>query len=69
MLDERLNRALLANLVQTDLFAGNQTGWDAYVNGLQKDVLWFGRDLSPVADAETALVSWPATVSKVAARR
>jgi hypothetical protein len=49
LLAEELNRHLLAQVVQHDLFAGNQSGWDAYCVDLRKDVPWFGLGLPPVA--------------------
>jgi hypothetical protein len=41
LLDEELNRSLLASTVQHDLFAGNPKGWDAYVKERRKEVAWF----------------------------
>ena len=61
LLDATLNRALLANLVQTDLFAGNQAGWDAYVSGVKKEVSWFGEGVGPVAEVDRQMVPWPPT--------
>lgn len=48
LLEDELNRAALANLVQNDLFAGNQVGWDKFVADLRKEVPWFGEGLGPV---------------------
>jgi hypothetical protein len=54
LLDETLNRQLLAHTVQHDLFAGNATGWDAYVSERRKEVPWFGEDLPKVPQAEAS---------------
>ncbi|MDR5783600.1 hypothetical protein QCE63_29735 [Caballeronia sp. LZ065] len=45
LLDETLNRPLLANTVKHDLFAGRTEGWNAYMQERRKDVPWFGEDL------------------------
>jgi hypothetical protein len=45
LLDETLNRAMLANTVRHDLFDDNAPGWDAYVAERRKDVAWFGDDV------------------------
>ncbi|WGS55189.1 hypothetical protein LFL96_35200 (plasmid) [Paraburkholderia sp. D15] len=50
LLDEHLNRRLLANLVQHDLFSGNQSGWDAYVAERRQQVPWFGETLDKVSE-------------------
>ena len=50
LLDERLNRLLLANLVQHDLFSDNQSGWDAYVAECRQQVPWFGVNLDGVSE-------------------
>jgi hypothetical protein len=52
LLDERLNRPLLANLVQHDLFSGNQSGWDAYVTERRQQVPWFGENLDGVSEPD-----------------
>ncbi|KMQ72776.1 hypothetical protein BPMI_02735 [Candidatus Burkholderia pumila] len=46
LLDETLNRAMLANTVRHDLFDGNAKGWNAYVEERRRDVAWFGADVS-----------------------
>jgi hypothetical protein len=51
LLDETLNRALLANTVKHDLFADNARGWDAYANERRKDAPWFGENLPEVAQS------------------
>jgi hypothetical protein len=45
LLDETLNRPMLANTVKHDLFADNAKGWAAYVEERRKNVPWFGDDL------------------------
>src|ERR1700712_3619096 len=45
LLDESINRPLLANLVQHDLFQGSQGGWESYVSELQQQVPWFAAGL------------------------
>jgi hypothetical protein len=65
LLDEKLNRPLLASLVQHDLFAGNAEGWASYVEERRKDVAWFGEGLQePSAEkldttGTTGLTRWP----------
>ncbi|MDR5762496.1 hypothetical protein [Caballeronia sp. LZ035] len=72
LLDETLNRPLLANTVKHDLFAGRTEGWNAYVEERRKDVSWFGEDLpdeahsaAPAHEAATATpdpsryATWP----------
>jgi hypothetical protein len=49
LLDETLNRSMLAGTVKHDLFEDNAKGWDAYVAERRKDVAWFGADLPDVA--------------------
>lgn len=49
LLDETLNRPLLANTVKHDLFADNAKGWEAYRQERRKDAPWFGEDLTDVA--------------------
>jgi hypothetical protein len=51
LLDETLNRQMLAHTVQHDLFAGNEAGWTAYVNERRTEVPWFGEDLPKVPDS------------------
>ena len=51
LLEVPLNRKLLAHTVQHDLFAGNQAGWDAYVEMMRGEVPWFGEELGPVSEA------------------
>ena len=43
-----VNRPLLASLVQHELFAGEQLGWNAYCKYLRINVPWFGVGLPPV---------------------
>ena len=64
LLDETLNRPLLANTVKHDLFADNAKGWDAYVEERRKEVPWFGEALPDTAEsAEPAhAASTPAPV-------
>lgn len=45
LLDESLNRPMLANTVKHDLFEDNPTGWRAYVEERRAEVPWFGEDL------------------------
>ncbi|WP_244851562.1 hypothetical protein [Caballeronia sp. SL2Y3] len=52
LLEATLNRKLLAHTVQHDLFAGDQPGWDAYVEMMKLQVPWFGDDLGPVSEAQ-----------------
>jgi hypothetical protein len=61
LLDEHINRPLLANLVQHDLFIGQQSGWDSYVVELRLQVPWFGAHLDavPEPDLEASAASWP----------
>jgi hypothetical protein len=72
LLDETLNRPLLANTVKHDLFAGNAAGWNAYMQERRKDVAWFGENLpeearsaEPAHEAESAApeqsryATWP----------
>jgi hypothetical protein len=48
LLDDELNRNVLAHVVQHDLFAGHQSGWDDYVKDLRVEVPWFGEGLGTV---------------------
>ena len=61
LLDESINRPLLANLVQHDLFQGNQGGWESYVSELQQQVPWFAAGLEEVPDeqSEKSVAVWP----------
>ncbi|MDB5780992.1 hypothetical protein [Caballeronia mineralivorans] len=61
LLEAELNRPLLANLVQHDLFSGHQSGWDRYVADLRQEVPWFaeGLDVVPEPDSEADPVTWP----------
>jgi hypothetical protein len=52
LLDETLNRQLLAHTIQHDLFAGNAKGWEAYVSERRQEVPWFGEDLPKVPKEE-----------------
>ncbi|SAK65741.1 hypothetical protein AWB79_03257 [Caballeronia hypogeia] len=49
LLDETLNRPMLANTVRHDLFADNAKGWNAYVEERRREVPWFGEDLPQLA--------------------
>ncbi|WP_044042754.1 hypothetical protein [Caballeronia insecticola] len=51
LLDETLNRPMLANTVKHDLFADNAKGWNAYAEERRRDVPWFGADLPDVAQS------------------
>ncbi|OTP77395.1 hypothetical protein [Caballeronia sordidicola] len=68
LLDENLNRPLLASTVQHDLFAGNPQGWSRYVAERRKDVAWFAEGLKappaegepePEASEASGLTRWP----------
>lgn len=64
LLDEDLNRSLLASTVQHDLFAGNPSGWARYVKERRNDVAWFAEGLpSPSnekeAKSESRFSRWP----------
>ena len=61
LLEEPINRLLLANLVQHDLFSGNQGGWESYVAELQQQVPWFGDGLErvPEPQLEARAAVWP----------
>jgi hypothetical protein len=63
LLGGELNRKLLAHLVQHDLFAGDQVGWDRYASAVRKNVPWFGEGLEsvPEPDAEPSKATWPPT--------
>ncbi|WP_248322418.1 hypothetical protein [Caballeronia sp. Sq4a] len=51
LLDESLNRPMLANTVKHDLFEDNPTGWRAYVEERRAEVPWFGEDLPEIAES------------------
>jgi hypothetical protein len=51
LLDESLNRPMLANTVKHDLFEDNPTGWRAYVEERRGEVPWFGEDLPEIAES------------------
>ena len=51
LLDETLNRPMLANTVKHDLFADNAQGWDAYVKERRADAPWFGDDVPDIAES------------------
>jgi hypothetical protein len=59
LLEVQLNRVELAATVQQHLFAGNPSGWRAYVDELRPEVPWFGDDVpefkAPAAAVSTAL--------------
>ncbi|WP_213769175.1 hypothetical protein [Caballeronia sp. dw_19] len=61
LLEEHVNRPLLANLVQHDLFSGHQSGWDSYVAERRELVPWFGEGLDLVTepDLEAGVGAWP----------
>ncbi|HMC46326.1 MAG TPA: hypothetical protein VKJ77_13470 [Caballeronia sp.] len=62
LLDEDLNRSLLASTVQHDLFAGNAKGWERYVAEHRKDVAWFAEGLQVRSDEtkpESRFSRWP----------
>jgi hypothetical protein len=52
LLEEDLNRPLLANLVRHDLFSGHQSGWDSYVVERRELVQWFGEGLDLVPEPD-----------------
>jgi hypothetical protein len=54
LLEFELDREALASAVQRNLFAGNPTGWRAYVADLRSEVTWFGAGVSPAESAEDA---------------
>jgi hypothetical protein len=54
LLDEDLNRSLLASTVQHDLFAGNANGWERYVKERRTDVAWFAEGLPAPSNEEEA---------------
>ncbi|WP_250453517.1 hypothetical protein [Caballeronia sp. ATUFL_M2_KS44] len=49
LLDETLNRPMLASTVKSDLFDDNAAGWRAYVEERRAEVSWFGDDVPEVA--------------------
>jgi hypothetical protein len=62
LLDEELNRSLLASTVQHDLFAGNAEGWEDYVTERRKDVAWFAEGLQMLPSGstpESRFSRWP----------
>lgn len=66
LLDEELNRSLLASTVLHDLFAGNPKGWEAYIKERRKEVVWFGEgvqeaaaDTRPETTATPRFSGWP----------
>ncbi len=62
LLDEDLNRSLLASTVQHDLFAGNARGWGRYVKERRTDVAWFAEGLQAPSDEarpESRFSRWP----------
>ena len=64
LLDEDLNRLLLASTVQHDLFAGNANGWERYVKERRTDVAWFGEGLPAPSNEgegkpESRFSRWP----------
>jgi hypothetical protein len=64
LLEEHVNRPLLANLVQHDMFSGHQSGWDSYSADLRKQVPWFGEGLDtvPEPDSEPGPAAWPSHI-------
>ncbi|SAK58177.1 hypothetical protein AWB80_02380 [Caballeronia pedi] len=74
LLDETLNRPMLANTVKHDLFADNAKGWDAYAEERRKGVPWFGEELPEVVESAapahaTATASVPPKKSRTKASR
>jgi hypothetical protein len=62
LLDEELNRSLLASVVQHDLFGANALGWERYIKELRKDVPWFAEGLQISTDdtkLESRFSRWP----------
>jgi hypothetical protein len=62
LLDEELNRSLLASTVQHDLFGGNAQGWERYIQERRKDVAWFAEGLQIPSDdtkPESRFSRWP----------
>jgi hypothetical protein len=62
LLDEELNRSLLASTVQHDLFTGNAKGWEDYVTERRKDVAWFAEGLQTLPSGsklESRFSRWP----------
>jgi hypothetical protein len=62
LLDEDLNRSLLASTVQHDLFAGNAKGWERYVKERRNEVAWFAEGLQVPSDKvkpESRFSRWP----------
>jgi hypothetical protein len=62
LLDEELNRSLLASTVLHDLFGGNAQGWEHYVKERRKDVAWFAEGLQTQPDdtrPESRFSRWP----------
>lgn len=51
LLDEALNRPMLASTVKHDLFEDHAAGWRAYADERRKDVPWFGDDVPDVAQS------------------
>lgn len=60
LLDEELNRSLLASTVKHDLFASNAQGWNAYVEERRRDVAWFGEGLdNERLEPAAGFTRWP----------
>ena len=65
LLDETLNRDMLANTVKHDLFDENANGWTAYVEERRKDVAWFAEDLPELKETTAPVTeksrysTWP----------
>jgi len=64
LLDETLNRPMLASTVKSDLFDDNAAGWRSYVEERRADVPWFGEDVPEVA--ESAAPAHPAALESTA---
>ncbi len=64
LLDKELSHNVLAHVVQHDLFAGNQPGWDGYASDLRVSVPWFGTGIGtvPEPDSEPTRALWPTVV-------
>ena len=66
LLAETLNQAALAKSVSA-VFAGNPSGWKAYLKSVQKEVPGFGEGVTVLANAETTVE--PATKAEKAAEK
>lgn len=64
LLDESLNKELLASTVQHDLFAGNSEGWARYVTDRREAIPWFGEGIGDPSDSADAAPEQGATVTR-----